>query len=64
MNVQVEGTGTSIAAHSNVLASHSSIFAGLIAAGSNRTIIVGYEAQVVRVALQFCYTGEVDFVHL
>ena len=53
-------------AHANVLMSHSAVFTDMLR-GKPRTqvpIEISYSLQAVKVALQFCYTGEVNFVQM
>ena len=53
-------------AHANVLMSHSAVFTDMLR-GKPRTQIpieIAYSLQAVKVALQFFYTGEVNFVQM
>lgn len=53
-------------AHANVLMSHSAVFADMLRdkPQSQIPIEIAYSLQAVKVALQFCYTGEVNFVQM
>jgi hypothetical protein len=60
-SVKLEGTGETIPAHKNILASTSSVFEGLIDSGKleNNEILISKEvdAEIFKHMLKFLYTG-------